>query len=67
LVAENRGVAIVSPFAPRAPHPGVVFARLRPPGVTFDISAVYRRDLPPAGRRLAEFIADLGRRDLLKD
>ena len=67
LVAENRGVAIVSPFAPRAPHPGVVFARLRPPGVTFDISVVHRRDLPAAGRRLAELIADLGRRDLLKD
>ena len=64
-VAENRGVAIVSPFAPRAPHPGVVFSRLRPPGTSFDISVVYRRDLPPASRRLAQLIADIGRRDLL--
>ena len=62
-VAENRGVAIVSPFAPRAPHPGVVFARLRPPGVSFEISVVYRRLLPP-GRRLAELIAELSRREL---
>jgi DNA-binding transcriptional LysR family regulator len=63
-VAENRGVAIVSPFAPRAPHPGVVFARLRPPGVSFDISVIYRRDLPPAARCLAELIAEFTRRDL---
>jgi DNA-binding transcriptional LysR family regulator len=66
-VAEDRGVAIVSPFAPRAPHPGVVFARLRPPGVAFDISVVYRRDLPPAGRRLAELIAGLSRRELIRE
>jgi DNA-binding transcriptional LysR family regulator len=65
-VAENRGIAVVSPFAPRAPHPGVVFARLRPPGVSFDISVAYRTALPPAGRRLAELIAEVGRRDLLK-
>jgi DNA-binding transcriptional LysR family regulator len=63
-VAENRGVAIVSPFAPRAPHPGVVFSRLRPPGVSFDISVAYRRGLPPAGRRLAGLIVDLSRREL---
>jgi DNA-binding transcriptional LysR family regulator len=63
-VAENRGVAIVSPFAPRAPHPGVVFARLRPPGVSFEICVAYRRHLPPAGHRLAELIVELSRREL---
>jgi DNA-binding transcriptional LysR family regulator len=66
-VAENRGVALVSPFAPRAPHPGVVFARLKPPGVSFDISVIHRRDLPPVGRRLAQLISELSRHDLVKD
>jgi LysR family transcriptional regulator, benzoate and cis,cis-muconate-responsive activator of ben and cat genes len=66
LVAENRGVAIVSPFAPRAPHPGVVFVRLRPPGVTFDIAVAQRRNLPPMGRRLADLIVEVSRRDLLE-
>jgi DNA-binding transcriptional LysR family regulator len=66
LVAEDRGIAVVSPFAPRAPHPGVVFARLRPPGVFFDICVAHRRDLPPGSRRLAELIAEVSRRDLLK-
>jgi DNA-binding transcriptional LysR family regulator len=65
-VAENRGIALVSPFAPRAPHPGVVFARLKPPGVSFDISVAHRRDLPPVGRQLARLIADISRRDLVK-
>jgi DNA-binding transcriptional LysR family regulator len=63
-VAENRGIAVVSPFAPRAPHPGVVFARLRPPGVTFDLFVVYRRSLPPAARSLAELIVEFSSRDL---
>jgi DNA-binding transcriptional LysR family regulator len=63
-VAENRGVALVSPFALRAPHPGVVFARLRPPGVYFDLTVAYRRDLPPVGQRLAELIAETSRRDM---
>jgi DNA-binding transcriptional LysR family regulator len=63
-VAENRGIAVVSPFAPRAPHPGVVFARLRPPGVLFELSVVHRRHLPPAGLRLAELIAEISRGDL---
>jgi DNA-binding transcriptional LysR family regulator len=61
-VAENRGIAVVSPFAPRAPHPGVVFARLRPPGVLFELSVVHRRHLAQAGLRLAELIADVSRK-----
>jgi DNA-binding transcriptional LysR family regulator len=60
-VAENRGIAVVSPFAPRAPHPGVVFARLRPPGVLFELSVVHRRHLSPAGLRLAKLIAEISR------
>jgi DNA-binding transcriptional LysR family regulator len=63
-VAENRGIAVVSPFAPRAPHPGVVFARLRPPGVTFDLCVAHRRELSTDGRRLAELIVEVSRRDL---
>jgi DNA-binding transcriptional LysR family regulator len=66
-VSENRGVAIVSPFAPRAPHPGVVFSRLRPPGVPFEISVAHRRGVAPSGRRLAELIAEVSRRDLLRE
>jgi len=65
-VAENRGVALVSPFAPQAPHPGVVFAQLRPPGVTFDLCVANRRGLPPEGGRLAGLIAEVSRRDLLR-
>ena len=57
-VAENRGIAVVSPFAPRAPHPGVVFARLRPPGVHFELSVVRRPQVAPGGIRLAQLIAE---------
>jgi DNA-binding transcriptional LysR family regulator len=64
LVAEHRGVAVVSPFARRAPNPGVVLIRLRSPGVMFEISAAYRKDASSAAKCLAELIAETGRRDL---
>jgi DNA-binding transcriptional LysR family regulator len=63
-VAQNRGVAIVSVFATRLPHPGVVFSRIKPPGVPMEISVAYRRDAPAAARQLTEMIATEGRKHL---
>jgi DNA-binding transcriptional LysR family regulator len=63
-VAENRGLAVVSPFARRAPHPGVVFSKLKSPGVIFNIFVAYRKESPASAQRLAELIAQIGRRDV---
>jgi len=63
-VAQNRGVAVVSVFATRLPHPGVVFSRVAPPGVPLEVSVAYRRDAPASARRLTELIATAGRKHL---
>lgn len=61
-IAQNRGIAVVTPFAQASPHPGVIFSRLQPPGVLLDLYVGYRHDRPEAVRKLAEFIATENRR-----
>ncbi len=61
-VAQNRGVAVVTPFARTSPHPGVVFSQLEPPGVTLDLFVGYRRDGSDAARELARLIGSENRR-----
>ncbi|HUJ43697.1 MAG TPA: LysR family transcriptional regulator [Opitutaceae bacterium] len=60
-VAAGDGVAFVTRIAARAPHPGTVFTEIAPPGVPLTINVAYRRDSPPAARRLAELIAAAAR------
>ncbi|ACB73625.1 LysR substrate-binding domain-containing protein [Opitutus terrae] len=43
-VATSRAVGCVLPMSRKLPHSGVVFARLRPPGIPFTMHAAWARD-----------------------
>lgn len=55
-VRKQMGVAIVSAFATSVPHPGVVFIKLKPPGVPMEIYAAQVTKGPPAVRHLAALL-----------
>lgn len=60
-VAMHHGVGLVTTFARHAPHPRVVFRKLKTP-VHLDIYAAHSPSAPPAARRLMELIAVEGNR-----
>jgi DNA-binding transcriptional LysR family regulator len=61
-VKKQMGVAVLSAFAATVPHPGVVFIKLKPPGVALDIYIARALNGPPEARRLAELIVAQARR-----
>ena len=64
-VKKRMGVAILSAFATTVPHPGVVFIKLKPPGVPLEIYTAHTLRSPPAARSLAGLIAVEARRAAL--
>lgn len=61
-VKKQMGVAILSSFAAAVPHPGVVFIKLKPPGVPLEIYVARALNGPPEARQLAELIVAQARR-----
>jgi DNA-binding transcriptional LysR family regulator len=43
-IATAHAVGAVLPMSKKLPHSGIVFAKLRPPGIRFDMHAAWRRD-----------------------
>jgi DNA-binding transcriptional LysR family regulator len=60
-VRKQMGVAIVSAFATSVPHPGVVFIKLKPPGVPLEIYAARVTQSPPAVHHLASLLTSRAR------
>ena len=54
-VELGMGVGIIGAFASQAPHPGVAFIKLEPPGVSLDIFAACAQNSKMA-RHLGELI-----------
>lgn len=59
---KQMGVAILSSYAATVPHPGVVFIKLKPPGVALDIYVARALNGPPEARELADLILAQARR-----
>lgn len=55
-VKRRMGVAIVGPPAMAVPHPGMVFIKLRPPGVLLELYAAFAVNAGPVARVLAGLI-----------
>jgi DNA-binding transcriptional LysR family regulator len=55
-VKRQMGVAILSAFAEASPHPGVVFVKLKPPGLWFDVYVARTLAAPPEATDLAQRI-----------
>jgi len=65
-VSTHRGVGLVTTFAQHAPHPGVVFIKLKTP-VYLDIYAAHTKTASTAARRLIDLIAVEGSRFSVRD
>lgn len=52
---QRQGVGIAGNFAMKAPYPGVVFVKLKPPGVMLNLYVAYAENSPTA-RRLGELV-----------
>jgi DNA-binding transcriptional LysR family regulator len=61
-VKKQMGVAILSSFASTVPHPGVVFIKLKPPGVMMEIYVARALNAPPEAQQLADLIVAQARR-----
>lgn len=64
-MTKRMGVGILGSFASLAPHPGVVFIKLKPPGVPLDIYAAHAEKSNSA-RHLAELIVVEAKRAALR-
>jgi DNA-binding transcriptional LysR family regulator len=61
-VKKQMGVAILSAFAEAVPHPGVVFVKLKPPGVLLDVYVARALTAPPEAVELTRIIVAQGQR-----
>jgi DNA-binding transcriptional LysR family regulator len=55
IMTKRMGVGVLGSFASLAPHPGVVFVKLKPPGVPLDIYTAHVETSGPA-RQLSKLI-----------
>lgn len=55
-VKKQMGVAIMSAFAEAVPHPGVVFVKLKPPGLVFEVHVARTHSASPEAAELAQII-----------
>ena len=55
-VKKQMGVAILSAFAEAMPHPGVVFVKLKPPGVLLDVYAARTLTASPEAAELTRMV-----------
>jgi DNA-binding transcriptional LysR family regulator len=55
-VKKQMGVAILSSFAETVPHPGVVFVKLKPPGVLLELYVARVLNAPPEAQELSQLI-----------
>jgi DNA-binding transcriptional LysR family regulator len=60
-ITQRMGVGVIGAFASMAPHPGVVFVKIKSPGVQLDLFTAHVR-ASPAARHLAELIGAEARR-----
>ncbi len=65
IMTRRMAVGVLGSFASLAPHPGVVFVRLKPPGVSLDIHVAHVENSRPA-RHLAGLIAAEAKRAALR-
>ena len=65
IMTKRMGVGVLGSFASLAPHPGVVFVKLKPPGVPLDIYAAHTETSGPA-RHLAGLIGAEAKRAALR-
>ena len=61
-VKQRMGVAVLSAFAETVPHPGVVFVKLKPPGVLFNLYVARAMNCSPETCELAALIVAQARR-----
>jgi DNA-binding transcriptional LysR family regulator len=61
-VKQRMGVGIISSFASPVPHPGVVFIKLKPPGVQMEIYTAHAVNAAPAALELERLIAGAAKR-----
>lgn len=65
IMTKRMAVGLLGSFASLAPHPGVVFIKLKPPGVMLDIHAAHVETSAPA-RQLAGLILSEAKRAALR-
>lgn len=63
---QRMGVGIISSFANPVPHPGVVFIKLKPPGVQMEIYTAHAVNAAPAALELERLIANSAKRAALQ-
>ncbi len=61
-VKQRMGVGIISSFASPVPHPGVVFIKLKPPGVRMEVYTAHVAGASPVALELEKLIASEARR-----
>lgn len=65
-VKQRSCIGIIGTLALAAPHPGVVFVKIKPPGVPMNVFVGYPKNGSRPIRLLAELIVEAGRRAVAK-
>lgn len=65
-VKQRMGIGIISAFARTVPHPGVVFIKLKPPGVPMELYTAHALNAAPAALELERLIAHAAKRAALQ-